>query len=140
MVLTQALMPFLRPLGPPQSSSVHQFMRRISSSTRLYNQVQVKVPLSAPTPAPAATVSEPYFVHRTPSRQLPIYTLAKRGGNLHQTKIRKVEGDVKVLRDQLQQALQLDSKDITINSLTKHIIVKGWRKSEITKFLEQRRF
>lgn len=55
---------------------------------------------------------------------LPIYHVAKRGGNLKQTRVRKIEGDVALLREQLRTALGLDESEIAINPLTKHIIVK----------------
>ncbi|KAI9723731.1 MAG: hypothetical protein M1812_001031 [Candelaria pacifica] len=83
---------------------------------------------------------EPYIVHRTPSGQLPIYLAAKRGGNLHQTRIRKIEGNVVELRNQLQQALHILPKDIAVNQLTRHILIKGWRKPEVKLFLEDRCF
>ena len=77
-----------------------------------------------PTPDPAQIVKLPYHIHRTASQQLPIYKLAKRGGNLRQTRLRKVEGDLVRLRSDLQDALSLESEHIKINQLTKHIIIK----------------
>jgi large subunit ribosomal protein L49 len=69
--------------------------------------------------------SEPYFVHRTPSSNLPIYLLTKNGGNLKQTKVRKLEGNIAVLHNQLREHLKIEKKeDIKINPLTKHIIIK----------------
>lgn len=65
-----------------------------------------------------------YHVHRTASQQLPVYHLAKRGGNLHQTRVRKIEGDIEALRDDLQRALGLKEEQIIINQLTRHIIIK----------------
>lgn len=67
----------------------------------------------------------PYHVHRTPSQQLPVYHLAKGGGgNLHLTKIRKIDGDIKALRNDLQQALGLKDEHIAVNQLTRHIMIK----------------
>ena len=43
------------------------------------------------------------------------------------TKLRRIEGDVNVLRDDLQQALGMDQKEVVINQLTKQIIVKVFR-------------
>lgn len=40
------------------------------------------------------------------------------------TKVRRIEGDVNVLRTDLKEALGLDEKEISINQLTKQIIVK----------------
>lgn len=40
------------------------------------------------------------------------------------TKLRRIEGDVNALRNDLRAALELDEKEVTINQLTRHIIVK----------------
>lgn len=40
------------------------------------------------------------------------------------TKVRRIEGDVAALRTELQEALGLQQKEVVINQLTKHIIVK----------------
>lgn len=53
-----------------------------------------------------------------------MYLLAKRGGNLKQTKIRRIEGNINVLRTDLQQALGVDEKEVVINQLTQQIIIK----------------
>lgn len=66
----------------------------------------------------------PYHIHRTASQQLPVYHLAKRGGNLHQTKVRKIDGDINALRNDLQRALGLKEEHIVINQLTRHVIIK----------------
>jgi large subunit ribosomal protein L49 len=104
---------------------------------------------------PAST--EPYFVGRTKSNNLPVYKLAKRGGNLQQTKIQKVEGDTSILRTQLQSALGLSEKEVVVNPVTSHIIIKvgsslyqkhpllihfrqGWRQEDVLEFLRKRNF
>jgi len=66
--------------------------------------------------------------------------MAKRGGNLHQTRIRKIEGSLEDLRADLQRSLALENKHIAINQLTKQIIIKGWKKKEVAVFLSQQRF
>jgi large subunit ribosomal protein L49 len=50
--------------------------------------------------------------------------MAKRGGNMKLTKLRRIEGDVTALRNDLREALGLEEKEVTINQLTRHIIVK----------------
>ena len=99
-----------------------------------------------------------YYVHRTPSEELPVYHLSKRGGNLHQTKIRKVTGDRQSLCVALQENLGLDMGNIAVNPRTGNIIIKarlyhlsqlkltplrsianilqGWHKERVKKFLE----
>ncbi|KAL8822183.1 MAG: hypothetical protein Q9191_007075 [Dirinaria sp. TL-2023a] len=83
-----------------------------------------KILVTPPTPDPAAIESLPYYVHRTPSKQLPIYKLAKRGGNLKQTRLRKINGDVSALRRDLMEAMKLEEKECRINQLTGHILIK----------------
>ncbi|EAW09712.1 mitochondrial 54S ribosomal protein mL49 [Aspergillus clavatus NRRL 1] len=90
----------------------------------------------------------PYFIRRTASNQLPVYLVTKAGGTKQQTKIQKTEGDLDALRSDLARYLGLESSDprapkspdVTINRLNGHIVVKGWRKPEITKFLLERNF
>lgn len=117
-----AHMSFLRPLALPQTAS---FFRCLSTST------------PATTASPSSTTSSPeqlpYRVNRTPSKNLPIYLLAKRGGNLKQTRLRKIEGDLAKLKEDLQQALKIEEdKEIQINQLTRHIIIKVSKTSHDT--------
>jgi len=96
---------------------------------------------TATTPTTLADL-EPlaYYVGRTPSQQLPIYHAARRGGSLHQTLVKKIQGDIKALKEELQDTLNLEDKHITINHLNNSIIIKGWVKSEIAEFLRARHF
>ncbi|KAH8426964.1 mitochondrial 54S ribosomal protein mL49 [Aspergillus melleus] len=99
-------------------------------------------------PADLQLTNLPYFIRRTPSNQLPVYLITKAGGTKQQTKLQKTEGDLDALRSDLAQFLGLESgdpnapqsPDVTINRLTGHILVKGWRKPEIQQFLLQRNF
>jgi len=63
--------------------------------------------------------------------------MAKRGGNLHQTKVRRIEGDIMALKTDLQRALGLEDKEIVINQLTQHIIIKGHKRKEVVSFIEE---
>ncbi|CRG85960.1 mitochondrial large ribosomal subunit L49, putative [Talaromyces islandicus] len=102
---------------------------------------------------PLPLTNLPYFVRRTPSNQFPVYLETKAGGTTRLTKIQKTEGDLEALKSDLTRALGLDSvksysrgprhkktPEITINQLNGHIIVKGWKKPEIEKFLADRNF
>ncbi|KAF1956649.1 hypothetical protein CC80DRAFT_548144 [Byssothecium circinans] len=79
-----------------------------------------------------------YHVTRSSSKNLPIYTDYKRGGNLHLTTIRKVTGDLSALRDELRVFLNKKNEEVKINSLTSHVIVKGHHVPEVTDFLKAR--
>ncbi|TAQ87618.1 hypothetical protein B7494_g4042 [Chlorociboria aeruginascens] len=131
---------FLRPMGLPRSSSIQRFFvaARFSSTTTTTSTTTSSI--SSPQTPTSVNPPHPYRVVRTPFNGLPIYLLAKRGGNLKQTRLRKIEGDINTLRTELQEALGLEEKEVVINQLTKHIIIRGWRKPEVQKFLEDRKF
>ncbi|KAJ5239484.1 Ribosomal protein L49/IMG2 [Penicillium chermesinum] len=101
------------------------------------------LPQNAKQPQPTLQLTNlPYFVRRTGSNQLPVYLVTKAGGTKQLTKIQKTEGDLDSLRNDLALTLGIDlrSPDVSINRLNGHIIVKGWRKPEILKFLQERNF
>jgi large subunit ribosomal protein L49 len=84
-------------------------------------------PLSSPPKASSPTTdtpAKPYRITRTTTHNLPVYLLSKRGGNLKQTRIRRIEGNINVLRSDLQAALGVEEKEVMINQLTQQIIVK----------------
>jgi len=55
---------------------------------------------------------------------------------MHITKIKHIEGDIDALKTDLQMTLKLqDAKDVVINQLTRHIIVKGHYRDNIKQFL-----
>ncbi|KAF8250116.1 hypothetical protein K440DRAFT_541817, partial [Wilcoxina mikolae CBS 423.85] len=82
----------------------------------------------------------PYFVHRSKSQNFPVYEEAKRGGNMLQTRIRKVEGNADALREQLMAQLNLEKDRIFVNHLTRHVIIKGHWKKKVEKFLSEQKF
>ncbi|KAI9929036.1 hypothetical protein ASPWEDRAFT_49301 [Aspergillus wentii DTO 134E9] len=119
---------------------------------RQSQSLKESAPSTSGTVSPAAAnlqlTNLPYFVRRTASNQLPVYLVTKAGGTKQQTKIQKTEGDMDSLRNDLACFLGLESgdpraaksPDVAINRLNGHIIVKGWRKPEILKFLLERNF
>ncbi|KAK3207448.1 hypothetical protein GRF29_103g1055776 [Pseudopithomyces chartarum] len=91
--------------------------------------------------APLVTLELPppkYHVGRTSTKNLPVYSDYKRGGNLHLTTIRKITGDISELRDELRVFLNKKDEDVKINSLTQHVIVKGHHVPQVTDFLKAR--
>ncbi|WPH04357.1 Hypothetical protein R9X50_00724700 [Acrodontium crateriforme] len=82
----------------------------------------------------------PYFVSRTPSNELPIYLLRQRGGSLHLTRVKKIDGSIEAFRDALREELGLGEKEATINPITKHVILKGHWKPQVEQFLRKRKF
>lgn len=68
--------------------------------------------------------SEPYYIERTPTRNLPVYQLAKAGGNLRMTRVRKVGGDAEALRGQLERFLEPRPEYVRINPINGHVEMK----------------
>ncbi|ODQ56501.1 hypothetical protein SAICODRAFT_49951, partial [Saitoella complicata NRRL Y-17804] len=81
-----------------------------------------------------------YYIRRTTSNQIPVYIDYKRGGNLLQTLIRKVEGDHRALLAEVQEKFKIDKKDIKINPVTKHIVIKGNYTRKIKWWLHRKGF
>ena len=81
---------------------------------------------SAAPVQPSETIPDilPYHVARTGTNHLPVYLQAKRGGNLHQTLIRKISGKVHELKQELADRLQLEGKDAIVNPATGNIVLK----------------
>jgi large subunit ribosomal protein L49 len=112
---------FLKPMALPRPSTLHHFLGIAKAST---TATTASSPISPPPTQAATPQPKPYRIALTPSKNYPIYTMAKRGGNMKLTKLRRIEGDVNALRNDLRAALGLDEKEVTINQLTRHIIVK----------------
>ncbi|KAK3348776.1 mitochondrial large subunit ribosomal protein-domain-containing protein [Lasiosphaeria hispida] len=95
------------------------------------------------TAAPAARTGVPkgrYHVGRTPSNQLPVYELAKRGGNFKLTHIKKVEGDKAAFKEMLARDLGLDIKAVTLKVPTGHVEVRGSVRKQVNEWLAAQGF
>jgi len=73
-----------------------------------------------------------------------VYHDVKRGGNLKLTLVRKVDGKVEALRDELRTTLGtsvgLDQDRVVVNGVTRQVVIKGHYKMEVERFLRERRF
>lgn len=56
------------------------------------------------------------------------------------TRVRKIDGNVEALRDELTAALRLEPKQAVVNPLTRQVVLKGHRKPEVERFLRERMF
>ncbi|CZR64261.1 uncharacterized protein PAC_14159 [Phialocephala subalpina] len=129
---------FLRPMGLPRPSTINRFLGVGRISTATASKSVSKPPPPSPKPTKATNSSPPsgissietkvytYRITRTPSNNYPIYAMAKRGGNMKLTKIRRIEGDVNAFRRDLMIGLGLGEEEVVINQLTRHVIVKVW--------------
>jgi large subunit ribosomal protein L49 len=111
-----------------------------SGTANTTESLKKKYPKKPSTPrVPKLSLPPPkYHVSRSASKNLPVYTDYKRGGNLHLTTVRKITGDLSALRDELRVFLNKKNEDVKINSLTQHVVVKGHHTGEISKFLTAR--
>ena len=85
-------------------------------------------------------VRRPYLVERTPSQKLPVYQLAKRGGNYKLTVVKKVDGDKQALKRDLAQELGLGLEDVRVKTVTGHVELKGHFASRVSQWLQQQGF
>ncbi|TPX17849.1 uncharacterized protein E0L32_002950 [Thyridium curvatum] len=92
------------------------------------------------TTTPAPPRRGPYFVARNFGNNFSVYHLRKRGGNLRQTVVKKVEGDARSLSRDLVAALGLPEKEVTVNSRTNHVTIKGFHEEKVKAWLAQRGF
>ena len=74
-------------------------------------------------PPTAAEPRPPYHVARTPSQNLAIYHIKKRGGNFKLTQIKKIEGDRQAFRRKLAQDLGLELDKVLVKTPTGHVEV-----------------
>ncbi|KAI5842581.1 mitochondrial large subunit ribosomal protein-domain-containing protein [Morchella snyderi] len=81
----------------------------------------------------------PYFIHRTKTNNLPVYE-ELRGSNKKETRIRKVDGDLNALRGHVINHLGIDKELVSINGRTRHVIIKGWFKKDLSSWLQGLRF
>lgn len=60
------------------------------------------------------------------------------------TLVRKVDGKVEALRDELRTMLGtsvgLDQDRVVVNGVTRQVVIKGHYKMEVERFLRERRF
>ncbi|PBP19711.1 hypothetical protein BUE80_DR009433 [Diplocarpon rosae] len=134
---------FLRPMALSRPANLQRFLGAAKASRTVIRAestsaapLQAEQAIQTEQAKPAA--SRPYRISLTPSKNYPVYMLQKRGGNKRLTKVRRIEGDITALKKDLQEALGLRDKDVTINQLTNQIMVKGYQKSQIEQFFMER--
>ncbi|KAF0560682.1 ribosomal protein L49/IMG2 [Gigaspora margarita] len=74
-------------------------------------------------------VQYPYYIHRTSNKSLPVYIDIKNGRTRILTILRRIEGDIQALRDDIKKDLfpkdhSIHSK-VTINHTNNNVVIKG---------------
>ncbi|CAO2656437.1 Nn.00g052400.m01.CDS01 [Neocucurbitaria sp. VM-36] len=132
-----------KPAEPTPSSRPQSAFQanKFKPESRTQKELRLRNAAKAPPAQRASNIElapPKYHVSRSATKNLPIYTDYKRGGNLHLTTVRKITGDLSALRDELRVFLNKKNEDVTINSLTGHVVVKGHHTSEVAEFLKAR--
>ncbi|CAG8765141.1 16117_t:CDS:2, partial [Acaulospora morrowiae] len=74
-------------------------------------------------------VQYPYFIHRTKNKSLPVYSDFRNGRSRMLTIIRKIEGDIQALRNDIRKEVfphdtPINSM-ISINHTNNQVVIKG---------------
>ncbi|XXH02036.1 mitochondrial large ribosomal subunit [Hypoxylon texense] len=145
MLLPRVLRPFAAPRAPLVSFSPRFILpvrtRYLSTTIEQSSSSDSATPPSLES-ASSSTQPEsqnasrlPYFVGRNNLNSLSVYHKKKRGGNLEVTVLKKGEGDLRALKQDIKEALQLNEGDISINSVTRHIVIRGHKRVQVVNFL-----
>ena len=131
---------------PPSFATPSETSRSSESQLSEASSPSTLSSLSTPPSSNLVPSTLPYFVHRTKTRNFPVYESHKAGGSKHITTIRKCAGDLDALQQHLTAALNLQPSfvdprgnkkyNVVVNRLTNQIVVRGWRSAEIKKWCE----
>ncbi|ANB15259.1 mitochondrial 54S ribosomal protein IMG2 [Sugiyamaella lignohabitans] len=80
-----------------------------------------------------------YTITRTRSGLLPVYSDIKADGSV-KTVIRRIEGDVSQLRNDIKLALGISKHDIYIKDTSKQIVIRGDYVSHVKQILQKAEF
>ncbi|QDS71441.1 hypothetical protein FKW77_003634 [Venturia effusa] len=123
------------PTAEPRNRSPRPQSTSRPSTSKLAPSSTPTLPVTAPAPELL-----PYHVSRSRTRNLPVYSDWKAGGNLKHTRIRGIIGNKKTLREDLARELQIDPGLVTIGKITGHIVIKGQFKEKVMAFLQAKGF
>ncbi|KAK4178936.1 hypothetical protein QBC36DRAFT_323648 [Triangularia setosa] len=117
-----------RLLRPTPSPIFRQFLSTAPSQPQTQSDSALVSPpqQSGPKrlkPKPEQKPTYPFDIGRSATNNFSVYQLAKRGGNLKLTLVKKVEGNRIAFKEELGKALRLSPKDIKVSSLTGHVEV-----------------
>ncbi|KAK8100871.1 mitochondrial 54S ribosomal protein mL49 [Apiospora kogelbergensis] len=90
---------------------------------------------SAAATGPARSIPAlPYFVGRTHLNKLAVYQRKTQGTRL-MTLVKKGEGNLQALKQDIAQFLDIPTHDVKVGNVTGHILVKGHKRDEVVAFL-----
>ncbi|KAM6983142.1 large ribosomal subunit protein mL49 [Tautogolabrus adspersus] len=135
------------PVGPPpvvlESAEEYKFVERLIPPTRVPSPPKHSAPTpSGWTPPAESPPSLPYMIRRSRMHNIPVYTDLTHG-NRQITIVRKVEGDIWALENEVKQFLkEVTGKDLPtqVNEVTGTLKVKGHFDVELKDWLANKGF
>ncbi|KAK8855597.1 mitochondrial large subunit ribosomal protein-domain-containing protein [Apiospora arundinis] len=111
--------------------------------TTATTQTPSQAPIATPSELSSAPASQqarstpnlPYFVGRTHMNSLAVYHRQTQGTR-QTTLLKKGEGNLQALKQDIAQALDLPPKDVKVGTVTGHILIKGHKREELVAFLQ----
>ncbi|KAI0538527.1 mitochondrial large subunit ribosomal protein-domain-containing protein [Xylaria digitata] len=98
--------------------------------------VTISEPATIPTPSETNPPRQlPYFVGRNNLNNFSVYHKTLRGGNYKITLLKRGEGHLSALKQDLIAALQLPDDEVSIKSVTNHLVIKGHKREKVVHFL-----
>jgi len=129
----------------PEPSTVHSIVSSKSPVKPAEHSIKQNDP-----PKPQLSVRYPYFVRRTKNGNLPVYTDTKGNGYSDIVHIRRVEGDIHKLKDDLlasllppdtgKEELERLRERFIMNNRTSISLVGGRWRTQVVKWLMARGF
>ncbi|KAJ2818636.1 mitochondrial large ribosomal subunit, partial [Coemansia erecta] len=108
---------------------------RTATHTRLLQRLAQSAfeSTAASKSAPPKFVTYPYFVARTRTLGLPVYTDVKKGSSNTATLVQRVEGDIELLRKELSEVLGLEIRALKVKQ--RRITIQGNHADAVREWL-----
>ncbi|KAJ2084217.1 mitochondrial large ribosomal subunit [Coemansia sp. RSA 988] len=105
---------------------------------RAFQSTVAANPTEADTNHAAQVVTYPYYVSRTRFQSLPVYTDIRNGRTRKLTILRRIDGDLGALRTDISNAL--DEESVVLKTISRQLVIKGDRSTELRKWLTEKGF
>lgn len=115
-----------------RSSALSPSIRFSSTTTQASDSTIIRNAPVATTPT-----SKSYAIELTPSEKLPVYPKTKAAGQSKFTIVKRVRGDKRAFIQDLMEGLSIPKDEISLQPVTGHIQVKGFRVEEVKKWLAE---
>ncbi|KAJ2797780.1 54S ribosomal protein img2, mitochondrial [Coemansia guatemalensis] len=108
------------------------------SILRAFQSTLAATPAEPETNRTAQSVTYPYYVRRTRFQSLPVYIDVRNGRTRKLTILRRIDGDLGALRADISKAL--DEESVVLKAISRQLVIKGDRSTELRKWLTEKGF